>query len=71
MPDSRPPSLTIQAERISAVAQAASLALSGGSLPPQATEALVIDLMDVVALLVARLASDAEIVEARLQGARA
>ena len=62
--------LTIQAARIAAVAAAASMALSGCSLTnPRAAEDLAIDLMDVVALLAARLASDAEILESQTQGA--
>lgn len=63
-------SLTLQAERISSVAAAASMALSGCSLAdPRAAENLAIDLMDVVAILVARLVSDAEILESQTQEA--
>jgi len=46
------------------------MALSGCSLAdPRAAENLVIDLMDVVAILVARLISDAEILESQTPGA--
>ena len=59
-------SLTLQAERISSVAAAASMALSGCSLADRlAAENLAIDLMDVVSILVARLISDAEILESQ------
>lgn len=65
-------SLTLQAERISSVAVAANLVLSGSALADRrANETIALDLMDVVALLVARLVSDAEILESQLEGATA
>lgn len=63
-------SLSLQAERISSVAAAAGLALSGSALADRrAAETIALDLMDVVAILVARLVSDAEILESQPQGA--
>ncbi|WP_300335599.1 hypothetical protein [Accumulibacter sp.] len=62
--------LTLQAARISSIAVAANLALSGSALADRrAAETIALDLMDVVAILVARLVADAEILESQSQGA--
>lgn len=61
--------LSMQAGRLVSVATAASLALERTTLnDPRASESLALDLLDVVAILARRLASDAAEIQAQLEG---